>query len=224
MKFMAYFQSYTGTYSPDIDKLLNYYKEASLSKDIVGIIIGTRPDCINSTLLKALSKLNRHIAITIEYGAETSHDRTLELINRHHTWQCTVDAVNATVDAGLSCGIHLIAGLPGEEHDDILETVDRACNLPLESLKFHHLQIIRGTRLHQLITQHSLDVHSFSVDEYLDLCVEIVEHVPSTIAIERFTASAPSEMVVSPRWGLKNYEFTNLLLSKLKYRQRLANH
>jgi hypothetical protein len=215
MRYLAYFQSYTSTHG-NIDALMSMYEEAAAVDDVVGIIIGTRPDCMPDDLLSRLSELNKRLPVIIEYGAESSHNDSLERVNRCHTWQTTVDAVLRTHSAGLRVGLHFILGLPGESIEMMLETVDRINELPIDTVKFHQLQIVRNTRLGALYEAGQLDVHLFTVDEYVDLCVEIVHRLRKDIAIERFVSQSPDDLLIAPRWGLKNYQFTNLLNNKLK--------
>lgn len=217
MRYLAYFQSYTSTHG-DPERLLALYREALAVEGVDGIIIGTRPDCVPQPLLEQIARLNT--TVLMEYGAESSHNSTLGRVNRCHTWEQTVDAVRRSAALGLHVGLHFIMGLPGDTREMMLETVRRACDLPVSSLKFHQLQLIKGT---PLATAPPDDLHLFSVEEYLDICAEIVGIVNSRapkIAIERFTASAPAEMLVAPRWGLKNYQFTNLLRNRLAAARR----
>ncbi|MDE7152830.1 MAG: TIGR01212 family radical SAM protein [Muribaculaceae bacterium] len=217
MRYLAYFQAYTNTHSSDIDRLTALYEEALSVPGVDGIIIGTRPDCMPQQLLERLRLLNtRPGRVMVEYGAESSHDATLQLINRCHTWADTVDAVQRTADAGIHCGVHLILGLPGETETMMLETVDRIATLPLMTVKFHQLQVIRGTRLAQMMEQGSVELPHFTVESYLDLCAAIVRRLPSHIAIERFTSQSPDNLLITPRWGLKNYQFTELLRKRLE--------
>lgn len=210
MRYLAYFQSYTNTYG-STGRLISLYEEALAVEGVDGLIIGTRPDTLPDDLVGELSRLSRKHYITIEFGAESSHDETLSLVNRCHSWADTVDAVNRASAAGLHVGLHLIMGLPGESREMMLQTVDRCCSLPVDVLKFHQLQVIKNTRL----AVENPDIKTFTVDEYLDLCVEIVRRVPHSIAIERFTSSSPDDLLIAPRWGLKNYEFVNLLKKRL---------
>ncbi len=211
MKYLAYFQSYTSTYG-DIERLIDLYQEALSVDGVVGLVIGTRPDMMPQALLDRLAEIGRERYVMIEYGAESSHDVTLGLVNRCHTWSDTVNAVMRTHRAGIHVGLHLIMGLPGETRDMMLQTVRHVCALPVDVLKFHQLQILRGTRL--AIKADSL--RTFTVGDYIDLCADIVEIVPHSIAIERFTSSAPAELLIAPRWGLKNYQFVNLLKKRLE--------
>lgn len=215
MKYLAYFQSYTNTFGRSSADLLAMYRAASEVEDVVGVIIGTRPDCLPDDLVEGLSILNENTPVIVEIGAETSFDSTLRLINRNHTWEQVEDAVNRLHSKSIRCGLHLIAGLPGESHSDVLTSVKKACALSIDSIKMHQLQVIKDTILHRKMMSGEIDVDPYSLEEYLDLCVEIVNVVPSHICIERFLSSSPPEMVVAPKWGLKNYQFVNLLVGKL---------
>ena len=212
MRYLAYFQSYTSTHG-DREKLMSLYSEALSVDKVDGIVIGTRPDCVDASLLHALAHIGK--PVFMEYGAESSHNKTLEAVNRCHTWEKTLEAVHMTVDAGLPAGLHFIMGLPGETTDMMLETVRRAALLPISTVKFHQLQIIKGTRMaRSLESGEDLGVTLFTVDEYIALCSRIVSILKSlnpSVAIERFTSSAPSDLLIAPRWGLKNYQFTHLL-------------
>ncbi len=218
MKYLAYFQSYTNTFGRSYSDLLAMYRKAAESEDVVGVIIGTRPDCLPIDLIEGLADLNRKKPVIVEIGAETSFDDTLRLINRNHTWKQVEDAVNLLYEKGIRIGLHLIAGLPGETDEDVLETVRKACDLPIESIKMHQLQIVKGTPLLDKWQSGEIEVKPYSLEDYLELSVKIIKEVPRSICIERFLASSPPEMVVAPRWGLKNYQFTNLLLNRLSYK------
>lgn len=215
MKYLAYFQNFTGTYGPR-EELLRKYCEAVETDGVEGIVIGTRPDCIDSEMLGLLADINRRKPVIMEYGAETSHDDTLCLINRHHTWKQTVSTVQATASAGLFTGLHLILGLPGEDISRMIATVERVVSLPVHTVKFHQLQVIRNTPLHKMLEAGEISLPTFSLENYIDLCCRIVTMIPRRIAIERFLSSSPPDKVVSPKWGLKNYQFINLLHNQLK--------
>lgn len=210
MKYLAYFQSYTSTYASP-DSLIALYNEALDQDDIVGLIIGTRPDCMPDSLLDRIGSLDTKIFI--EYGAESSHDSTLSLINRCHTWQATVDAVHRTAARGIPVGLHLILGLPGEDEEMMTTTVERVSSLPVSTVKFHQLQILRGTTLEKMAPM--LNIPAFTAEEYAALCARLLGYLRSDIAVERFVAQAPDDMLLSPRWGLKNYQFTSLLQKHL---------
>ena len=216
MKYLAYFQSYTNTFGRSIDILADMYRRAAGSDEVVGIIIGTRPDCLPDELLDVLAELNKESPVIIEIGAETSFDHTLRLINRNHTWKQVEEAAERLNSRDLRTGLHLIAGLPGEDANDVLETIRKVCSLPIDSIKLHQLQIVKGTTLLEKWKAGEINVVPFSLEDYLELCVNIVLAVPQHICIERFLASSPPDMVVAPKWGLKNYQFTNLLMNRLR--------
>ena len=223
MRYLAYFQSYTNTHGP-IDRLMELYREALAADGVDGLIIGTRPDCVADDLLRALASAGK--PVIMEYGAESSHNETLRTINRCHTWEQTVDAVERTAATGLPVGLHFIMGLPGETEEMMLQTVERAARLPISTLKFHQLQVISGTTLAKEFIQNGptfrgRPIEIFSVEAYIDLCVKVVEIISRenpSIAIERFTSQAPAGMLIAPRWGLKNYQFANLLENALRAR------
>ena len=215
MKYLAYFQAYTNTYD-ELSRLRAMYEEALSVDGVAGIIIGTRPDCMPDELLAYLADLAKRTFVLIEYGAESASDATLRLINRGHTWQDTADAVRRTAVRGLLCGLHLILGLPGESEDDMLHTIDCVNELPISTLKLHQLQLIRGTRLARQVADGELTVAQWTADEYIDLCIRIIRRLRKDIALERFVSQSPEELLISPRWGLKNYEFTNKLNAALR--------
>ena len=216
MKYLAYFQSFSNTFGRSVDELEAMYREAMGVEGIVGLIIGTRPDTLPDKVVDMLARLNEEMPVIVELGAESSHDSTLALINRGHSWHDVEDAVSRLSRKGISVGLHLIAGLPGENEEMILQTVKRAVALPIESIKLHHLQVLRNTSLEELINDGKVEVSPFEVENYIDLCIKIINLVPQNIAIERFLASSPPEKVVMPKWGLKNYEFTNMLNKRLR--------
>ena len=215
MKYLAYFQAYTNTYG-ELQKLKALYEEALAVDDVVGLVIGTRPDCMPDELLEYLEELSKKVFVLVEYGVETSKNATLEIINRGHTWEDAVDAVNRTKAHNILCGIHLIIGLPGETIDDILATADAVSTLPLDTVKLHQLQLIRGTRMAQQVEVGELAIMQWSAEEYIDVCLAFWRRLSPEIAVERFVSQSPAELLISPKWGLKNYEFTNLLMNRIR--------
>lgn len=215
MKYLAYFQAYTNTYG-ELQKLKALYEEALAVDDVVGLVIGTRPDCMPDELLEYLEELSKKVFVLVEYGVETSKNATLEIINRGHTWEDAVDAVNRTKAHNILCGIHLIIGLPGETIDDILATADAVSTLPLDTVKLHQLQLIRGTRMAQQVEVGELAIMQWSAEEYIDVCLAFLRRLSPEIAVERFVSQSPAELLISPKWGLKNYEFTNLLMNRIR--------
>ena len=215
MKFLAYFQSYTGTYNKSKDELEKLYNEALEVEDIIGLVISTRPDCLEDSVLHLLKEINKSKPVFIEIGAETSHDQILKLINRNHTWENVEATVKRIAKCNIHCGIHLIAGLPGENKDMVLQTIKKSIQLPIETIKLHQLQILKDTPLLSMIESGEIVLKEMTLDDYLSLCVEIIKIVPDNIIIERFLSQSPPEMVVSPSWGLKNYEFMTKLAKLL---------
>lgn len=215
MRYLAYFQAYTNTHG-DINHIMEMYREALSVDKVDGIIIGTRPDCMPDELLTQLAELHKSHWIMIEYGAETVHNKTLDFINRCHSWEDTTDAVMRTHNAGIPCGLHLILGLPGEDESMILDTIKQVSRLPLDTIKLHQLQLVRGTRMAKDIEDGLYNVTHFSVEEYISLCCKVIQLTSPSIAIERFVSQSPDNLLISPRWGLKNYEFTNLLNNAIK--------
>lgn len=214
MKYLAYFQAYTNTHSDDIDRLVGLYREALEVTDVVGLIIGTRPDCMPQPLLYRLTQLPGWVMV--EYGAESASDETLVRVNRCHTWADTADAVRRTHEAGLPCGLHLIMGLPGEDEATMLATIDRVNELPVDTVKIHQLQLIRGTRMARDVEAGLYDIPRFTAEEYIELCVKLLRRLRPDIAVERFVSQSPPDLLIYPRWNLKNYQFTNLLHKRLR--------
>ena len=213
MKYIAYFQSYTNTYG-EIETLKRMYEAALSVEDVIGISIATRPDCVSDELLDYLEELSHRTFLTMEYGVESFNDDTLCIINRGHSSECSANIIRNTHARGITVCAHLILGLPGEGREEILRQIDIVNSLPIDILKLHQLQITKGTILEHrpnLIAQCTL----FTPKEYIELLVEYISRLRDDIVIERFTSQSPAGLLVAPRWGLKNYEFTNLLNKRL---------
>ena len=213
--FIAYFQAYTNTYG-ELESLKRKYEEALAVDGVVGLVIGTRPDCMPDDLLRYLENLNKHTFLLVEYGIESTRDETLRRINRGHTFQVTVNAVERTAACGILTGGHVILGLPGETHRSIVAQAKDLSRLPLTTLKMHQLQLIRGTRMALEYERNPEDFHLFNVDEYVDLVVDYVEHLRPDIVLERFVSQSPKELLIAPDWGLKNYEFNHRVQKRMK--------
>ena len=216
MKYLAYFQAFTNTYAP-LDQLKALYDEALQVDDIVGIVIGTRPDCVSDELLDYLAELNQRTFVLVEYGVESTNNDTLLRINRGHTFQQSQDAILRTHQRGLLTGAHIILGLPGEDATESLRQAPIISQLPIDILKIHQMQIIRGTRLATEYEQQPF--HIYTVDEYIQLIAEYIQRLRPDMILERFVSQSPKELLIAPHWGLKNYEFTNLLVNYLKQHQ-----
>lgn len=216
MKYLAYFQAYTNTYG-ELEALKRKYEEALAVDDVVGLVIGTRPDCMPNALLDYLEALARRTFVLVEYGIESTLDCTLRRINRGHTWQAAVDAVERTAVRGLPVGGHVILGLPGESREDILGQAADISRLPLDTLKLHQLQLIRGTRMAREYEERPEDFHLFhDVDEYISLVVDYIQRLRPDLVLERFVSQSPKELLLAPDWGLKNYEFNHRLQKRMK--------
>ena len=178
--------------------------------DVVGLVVSTRPDCLNDDILNLLSDINLTHPVIVEIGIESSHDRTLQLINRCHTWQCAHDAIEQVVERGITAGAHLILGLPWETRNDMLITAKRIAELPLSTVKFHQLQVIKGTKLAQLWEKGQVDLIQWSASQYAAFCKEIIELLPPHMVIERMVSTAPSQLLLHPKWGLKPQQFKEI--------------
>lgn len=213
MKYLAYFQAFTNTYRP-LEELKRMYEEALSTDNIVGIVIGTRPDCVSERLLDYLYELNCQSSVTIEYGIESANDITLRRINRGHDFECSVKSINATAARGITTGGHIIIGLPGENEEESLRQAPIISSLKLDILKIHQMQIIKGTKMAE--EYHTYPFHVYSIDEYIRLIAHYIQYIRPNLVLERFTSQSPANMLIAPKWGLKNYEFTNLLINYMK--------
>ncbi len=208
MKYFAYFQAYSNTYGK-IETLREKYEAALSCEDVVGIIIGTRPDCIDSVVLDYLEELNRQTFLVVEYGIESADNQTLKRINRGHDFECSRRAIAQTKERGIITGGHVIVGLPGEGAEDIIRQSALISETGLDILKIHQLQVLRDTRLGEEYLGNKF--HVFTVDEYIATIAEYIRFLRPDIVIERFVSQSPKDMLLAPDWGLKNYEFTHLL-------------
>ena len=215
MKFLAYFQAYTNTYG-GLEDLKRKYEEALSVEGVVGLVIGTRPDCMPDELLRYLEGINRHTFLLVEYGIESTNDETLGRINRGHTFQTTAEAIERTSSRGILTGGHVIFGLPGETPRDIVAQAGVLSRLPLTTLKIHQLQLIRGTRMAVEYEQHPERFCLFGLEEYLSLVIDYLEHVRPDLVLERFVSQSPKHLLIAPDWGLKNYEFNHLLRKRME--------
>jgi radical SAM protein (TIGR01212 family) len=212
MKYLAYFQAYTNTYA-ELDRLVSLYEEALRVPDVVGLVIGTRPDCMPDNLLDYLEELNRRTFLIVEYGVESANDETLLRINRGHTYRQSCEAIRRTAERGIRVGAHVILGFPWEPFDELMRQAEEIGRLPLTTLKLHQLQIIRGTQLAREYAEHPWAVPT--AEEYIDLVLHYISRLPYGLVMERFVSQSPPEMVIAPQWGLKNHEFANLLRNRM---------
>lgn len=220
MRYLAYFQSYTNTYA-SVQECIRLYEEALAHPQVMGIIIGTRPDCMPDELLAYLADLSRSTFVLVEYGVESTIDRTLDRVQRGHSWQQSVDTIWRTHRAGVLVGAHLILGLPGESREEMLSHADRLSSLPLATLKVHQLQILKGTLMAKEYLKDSSDYHLFTEQEYIDLCIDFLGRLREGIAIERFVSQSPPELILAPKWGWKNYQFVDKIRAGLRQRNSI---
>lgn len=214
-KYLAYFQAYTNTYA-EIELVKDYYLQAVSHPDVIGLVIGTRPDCISADLLDFLEELAKQYYISLEFGVESTLDKTLDLVNRCHTYQETVDAYEMSKGRGLHLGAHLILGLPGESRDEIMSHAITVSKLPIDSIKLHHLQVVRGTEMAKQLKENPGMFDLFGIDEYVEFVAEFVGRLREDIIIERFISESPPNKLIAPKWnGLKNFEVTAKIDKKL---------
>lgn len=217
MQYLAYFQAHTNTYAP-LPVLRRLYEEALGVDGVVGLVIGTRPDCVTDELLDYLSSLAHHSHIMMEYGVESVSDEQLRFLNRGHTFARACDAIRRTAERGIFTTAHLILGLPGDTIPSMLAQPSVLSELPLDVLKLHQLQIVRNTPLALLYNKQPQMFSSLfqTPEAYASLLCEYLRRLRPDMAVARFTAQSPSEMLIAPVWGMKNYEFVDLLKRKLR--------
>lgn len=213
MKYLAYFQAFSNTYAT-LDTLQRRYEEALSAEDVVGIVIGTRPDCVSDEILNYLESLNQQTFMIVEYGIESVSDDTLRRVNRGHNFECSRRAIIETHNRGILTGAHIILGLPDESAEDNVRQANIISALPIDILKLHQLQIIRGTQLAAEYERKPFNL--YTADEYIDLCRRYIERLRPDMVLERFVSQSPKELLVAPKWGLKNYEFANRFVNYMK--------
>ena len=213
MKYLAYFQSYTNTYD-SIDKLIKLYEEALAYPNVVGLVVSTRPDCMSKELLDYFEKIRANNFVLIEYGVESTLNKTLERVNRQHTFEESYDTIRNTAERGIPVGAHMILGLPGESYQEILSHATTLSILPLTTIKIHQLQIIKGTAMAKEYNLLPESFHIFGLDEYIDLCVDFSELLNPDFYIDRFASQSPKDMLIAPDWGVKNHELTQKIIKR----------
>jgi radical SAM protein (TIGR01212 family) len=211
--FLAYFQAYSNTYA-STEVLRKMYNEALSHKDIRGLVIGTRPDCVNDEILDLLKELSEHCIVMLEFGIESCYDSTLTRINRGHTFAEAVKALEASHSRGLDTGAHFIFGLPGETREEMLKEADIISGLPLNRVKFHQLQIIRGTAMEREYNERPGDFEMFAWEDYLNFIIRFIERLNPSIQIERFTGEAPPRFLAKEMWGKKRTDVIVGLIEK----------
>ncbi len=204
--YAAYFQSYSNTYKP-LDELKSLYADALSHNRITGIVISTRPDCVDENILEYLKELSRDYYVSIEYGIESCYDKTLKWINRGHTFADTKNAIKMTTDRGLEVTGHILFGLPGESRKKMLDQAEILSGLGINALKLHHLQIMKHTKLARIYQDAPEQFSLFSLEEYISFVIQFLEKLDPGIAIERLVSEAPPLQRVNPGWGNKRADW-----------------
>ena len=217
-KYLAYFQAYSNTYA-DLDYLKKVYKEALDVPGVVGLVVGTRPDCVDDDKLDYFAELAKKVYLIIEYGIESCYDKTLEKINRQHSYEQSVQAIQKTAQRGIRTGAHLIFGLPGETREEMLQEAEIISALPLDNVKFHQLQIIKGTQMSKNYALNPEEFNLFTWEEYREFMIDFLERLNPRFVVERITGEAPPRFLAGPRWGLKRTDqILNLFEQRLEER------
>ena len=217
-KYLAYFQAYSNTYA-ELDYLKKVYTEALDVPGVVGLVVGTRPDCVDDEKLDYFAELAKKKYLIIEYGIESCYNKTLEKINRQHSYEQSVEAIQKTAQRGIRSGAHLIFGLPGETREEMLHEAEIISRLPLDNVKFHQLQIIKGTQMAKDYALNPRDFNLFSWEEYREFMIDFLERLNPRFVVERITGEAPPRFLAGPRWGLKRTDqILNLFEQRLEER------
>lgn len=215
-KFIAYFQSFTNTYAP-VPVLKRLYEQALARPGVVGLAVGTRPDCVNEEILDLLASYRQHGPVWVEYGLQSAHDATLEGIRRGHNTACFKRAVEKTAERGLNVCAHIILGLPEESRDMMLETARYVAGLPVHGLKIHGLYVIEGTDLDRQYKEGRF--RCLDRETYADLVVEILERIPEQVVIQRLTGDPPpGSALVAPDWSRDKAKTLRRIQARLQER------
>lgn len=215
-QYLAYFQAYTNTYA-DIELVKELYLEAINHPQIIGLVIGTRPDCINEELIHFLAELAKTNYIALEFGVESTLNRTLDFINRCHTFEETKAAYELAKNKNLHLGAHLIIGLPGESKEEMLNHAVELSKLPINTLKIHQLQVVKHTMMAQQLKTEPHLFNLFKLDDYIEFICDFVALLRPDIIIERFISESPAHLLIAPKWnGVKNFEIVSKIENRLK--------
>ena len=223
--YVAYFQSYSGTYAP-LEVLRSRYEEALSHPAVGGMVVSTRPDCVNEPTLDLLRTLGERKYVAVEYGIESCYDATLSLVHRGHTFECTRQAILATAERGIDVGGHLILGLPGESREQMLTEADILSGLPLSTLKLHQLQLLRNTEMErQWLSNPDAFPPPFGLEEYVSLVAQFLKRLRPDIALERVAASVPPRYLADPARSWHTPDGRHITHEEIaqRVRQRLAN-
>jgi radical SAM protein (TIGR01212 family) len=213
--FLAYFQPATNTYAA-VEKLRALYEEALSHPQVVGLVIGTRPDCVPQDVLDLLSELAERTYVSVEYGMQTIHDRSLDWMNRGHHHDAMVDAVARSRGRGFEIGAHVILGLPGESHDDMMATAREVGRLGIDAVKIHNLYCVKNTPLADQVVRG--EVRLMERAEYVRTVVDFIELLPPTMIVDRISGDAPPDYFVGPSWCLDKPAVKTAILSEFAKR------
>ena len=212
-RYLVYFQPYSNTYAP-LATLRSRYEEALSYPYVTGLVIGTRPDCVTGEILAYLQELSAKYYIQVEYGVESCYNETLERINRQHDFELSREVILKTASLGIKTGAHFIFGLPGETVEMMLASADKISDLPLDSVKFHQLQIVKGTMMEPDFHEHPEDFHQFGLEEYISFIVRYIERLNPSIVIERFSGEVPPRYLDHSAWEAIRYDEVLRLIEK----------
>ena len=213
--YLAYFQAFSNTYKP-VNELDRLYREALSVEGVIGIVIGTRPDCISEEILEMLKNisLEDNACVILEYGIESVYDATLNRINRGHDFATARNAVEMTHKYDFPCGGHFIFGLPGETREMMLNAAGIISELPLTTVKFHQLQIFKDTKMADEYISNPSDFQLFTLEDYIDFVIDFIERLNPNIVIERFAGEVPPRFLVSKPWLNLRYDQVLTLIEK----------
>ncbi len=214
-KFISYFQAYSNTYAP-VDKLEKIYDKSLLHKDIIGLSIGTRPDCVNKEKINLISNYASSHYVWIEYGLQTIHNKTLNFINRGHNCQDFLYAVNITKNKGINICAHVIIGLPGETREDILETAKALADLGINGVKIHLLCVLKNTKLEKMYLNNEFQL--LTPEEYIETVCDFLELLPPEITIHRLAGNGLKQILVAPNWLCEKFKLLNAIDQELEKR------
>jgi radical SAM protein (TIGR01212 family) len=214
--FIVYFQPYSNTYAP-LEHLKDLYQQALDQPEVIGLSVGTRPDCIDDAKLAYFEELSQKYFVTIEYGIESAHDQTLRLVNRGHDYACTVQAINKTANRGLYICGHVILGFPNETEEQMLTTADEISELPLDFLKIHNLHVVRYTEMAREYSKKRF--HLFSFEEWVDMVCRFLERLSPDIIVERLYGDAPKDLLIAPQWCRDGSKIIYAIQQELKRRK-----
>lgn len=212
-KYLVYFQPYSNTYAP-LEVLKKLYETALSQEGVIGLVIGTRTDCVNEEILDYLKLLSEKYYVVIEFGIESTYNQTLERINRRETFEEARKTIHDAANKGLNIGTHFIFGLPGERREMMMDSVNDINKLPINGIKFHQLQIVEGTAMAKDYKIHPGEYDLFSFEEYIDFIIRFTEKLNPKFIIERFAGEVPPRFLAGPGWGLIRNDQINVAIEK----------